>query len=145
MARAKRSKRPRPLDDGQRAIVVERLRTLDAAWWRSRVTLPKGRQELGKELGFAISRRVFRRLVGEACRYFVLTRRRGRLSRTVCLSADEWAALARTVRRLKDQLVGRSLDEAVGIVSLHCPTNHRQLSGLMSDLHFWNAVQKGAS
>ena len=116
--------------------IIEKLRELDFQLWYKRSLIKPARLMLEKQLGLKISARAFKRLRKEHCQWWKKERRPSPC-KSLVLDASGWDRLRAAVREQALLIQGRSLGEAVAVVSLICPCNKQLLSGLNRDLHLW--------
>lgn len=126
----------------QRESVVEILQTMDFTAWVKKMKIANLKKSLEEKLSIRIPPREFKEIRLEVCQWF-RKRKHGRTSPEVNgLSDNGWTKLRYAIMKLKPDLRGRKLDEAVAIVSTIVPTNKQQLQGLTSEYHVWGQFKK---
>lgn len=118
------------ITESQQKAVARAISEFDFQWWFQRKRINDARREISKHLGFAVSALDFsliRKQEG-VCQWFKVQKR----PRT-STNRLRWA-----VRSQAERIQGRTLDEAVAVVSLVVRCNASVLEGLASDLHLWN-------
>ena len=140
MVTATREKKPRavPLTPEQRESVTSELRAMDLNALVSKMKVTELRERIQKKLGFLISSREFKELREQSCEWFRLRKHGRTLQGTDGLSDDGWVRLRAAVKKLLPELQGRSIKQAVAIVSTLVPTNEVMLNGLTSEYKVWN-------
>jgi hypothetical protein len=126
----------KPLPPDQYKIAAEQVKAMDFAWWYHRKTIGQARQMLNNQLDFRVTGFNFRLLVTEHCEWFQ-TKRLVSASHSVNLSYDEWQCLRWAVNHHRERLQGRTLGEAIAIVSTTFRCNAKTLRGLNKDLQVW--------
>lgn len=126
------------LTGDQREQVKSALAESDVEFWCRRLLIAQGRRKIEATLGFIIPMYSFDKLRKSECQWWKFARRRRR-SLAKSLNESQWEELHRAVRSIADALKGRSLSEAVAMVSTRYPCNKELLSGLQKELQFWEA------
>lgn len=132
-------KRPRAksLDSKQKEAVVAELVKIDFALWYQRTSSTDARKRVGLSVGFLISTKDFKTCCHDTTKWFRQVHRPQPPSLATELDFDGWQRLRTAVSQQVELIQGRSIDEAVAIISVKCRCNRRLLDGLASDLHFW--------
>lgn len=127
------------IKESQQKTVARAISEFDFQWWFQRKSIDDARREISKHLGFAVSTLDFRLIRKQegVCQWFKV-QKRPRTSTNTLLSSGEWDRLRWAVRSQAERIQGRTLDEAVAVVSLVVRCNASVLEGLASDLHLWN-------
>ena len=128
--------RAKKLTEEQEQAAIAKLRELEFDWWYKRLTITPARKELVRDVGFPINASQFKAM-RDHCRWFKVTRRKAPC-RSNDLDFNGWQLLRQAVARCEQVLRGKTLDQAVSIVSTVHPCNRKLLDGLRKDLHFWN-------
>lgn len=131
MARAKK------LTEEQEQAAIAKLKELEFDWWHKRLKMQPARLVLIREIGFPISAVRFKAMRTEHCQWFTVIRRKAPC-KTSELDWNGWQLLRQAVVRCEEALRGKTIDQAVSIVSTVHPCNRKLLDGLRQDLHFWN-------
>lgn len=97
--------------------------------------------ELEEACGFRMSPGAFKSIREEErdnnrLKWFTV-QRRPKPSSVKLLKSEEWERLRAAVKSNRQLIEGKSLNEAVAIVSLSIRCNRSTLDGLTSDMHFW--------
>jgi hypothetical protein len=115
-----------------REVVIE----LDFTMFEQRLTIAEALAQVQRECRFVVSKRWFWQARVDYCEWYGKRRYIKPLDKTA-LDEGQWNKLQSTVRRLADQLRGRSIEQAVQIVGQECRTNAAMLRGLLSTDHVW--------
>jgi hypothetical protein len=140
------SQKNKRLTSDQRTAVAKKICEMDFELWFKGYNYKAARIVVEESLGFRMSSSVFKSIReeerdGNRLEWFSV-RRRPKPSKNTLLKAEEWERLRNAVKSNVHLIQGRSLDEAVAIVSLTLRCNRHTLDGLTSDMHFWNKQKK---
>ena len=124
------------LTEDQIELVKQSVRSHDFTWWMNKTKLVMAKDELTKSVGFKVPVKVFKAIREEVCQWFKVQERPAPSPNTR-LSGEQWDALRKAVRANEEILRGRSLGEAVAIVSLTVRCNAKTLSGITKELRYW--------
>jgi len=127
----------KPLTEDQLVQVRIECRHRDFQWWYNRTKIKQAKEQLEKAVGFPVTFKVFREECVGNCDWFRTMRRRAPATITE-LSEAEWKVLRDRVDAIKHNLYGRTIDEAVAIVSA-CKgkCNRTLLEGLRKESRYW--------
>lgn len=126
------------IDWAPMSTVASLLKEFDFYLWFKKAKIIKAREFLEKKAGKRIRPSDFKKS-RESCEWWKNQDRPRRKESTVkALDAEGWQRLRDAVREQLVLLQGRTLEEAVAIVSIICPCNETTLDGLNSDLHVWD-------
>lgn len=89
-----------------------------------------------RDTRLTVSARLFKKIRDQVCQWWTVTSRI-KPSNNVELTWEQWQELRFAVNLQAEFLQGRSLDEAVAIVSIQCPCNRVTLAGLNADARIW--------
>lgn len=124
------------LSDSQMQVATDIVKQHDFQWWFDRTNVKQAREMLIKKTGFMVSASEFLSIRRSSCEWFKVERRPGP-SKNFALTEKEWSQLERAVKSKLHLLQGRTLNEAVAIMCLHCKCNASTLSGVSNKLHVW--------
>jgi hypothetical protein len=127
-----------PLTEDQLVQVRLECSRQDFQWWYNRTKIKQAKEQLEKAVGFSVAFKVFRQVIAAGhCDWFLTMRRRAPVT-TASLSESEWKVLRDRVDAIKHNLYGRTIDEAVAIVSA-CKgkCNRTLLEGLRKESRYW--------
>lgn len=122
-------------DEARKLRIADTLKQLDLELWLQGVQEHVAIARLSNGCDLIVCVDEYREALKE-CRWLVL--RQPNQSHATDLGRRQWEKLREAVRELKDELRGRTLDEATKMVCSLVPTNSKLLEGLRRDLHFWN-------
>ena len=119
----------------QEQKIVDELRSSDFDFWFKKIKVNDARKHLEKRFGVKIPPRKFVELRGGLQWWKI--KPRPSPSRDSCLDNTGWEKLRKAINKLSHEIQGRSIGEAVAIISTIQRTNRSQLSGLRADMHVW--------
>lgn len=137
-----RSNRPSQQTVATDREVLELLAKNDFKFWFERILVGDGRRTIERELRKKVLANSFKKLRQQCSWWKNQDRPRRSPSPEALLDAKGWEELRIAVKKVAVDLQGRSIAEAVAIVSTIKRCNERTLRGLNQDLHFWNSNKK---
>jgi len=127
----------KPIDAATAEKCIAMIRQFDFEWWFKKRKVVEVRRLCEKQFGMRISPKKFVEMRAGACEWFKV-QKRPRESTNMMLDANEWNRLRQAVKSQLHLIQGRTIEEAVAVVSLVCRCNAATLDGLTSELHVWN-------
>ena len=125
------------MDDQQRAAAAEVLIKNDFRFWFDGVKVHDARARVAKLAEVRLTKAAFDEMRGQVCEWFGVRDHVRELPAGTCFTWKEWAALRKAVLECREMLDGKTINEAVAIVSQRFRCNAELLTGLASDVHFW--------
>jgi hypothetical protein len=133
---ATKTRRTAPLNDSQLKELTQWIVKNDFDFWFRKKRVADARNEASVLVGGKVTAKKFAALREDLCKWWKKRLRR-QPSREINLAFEDWQRLRAAVKASAVDIQGRTIDEAVAVVSLRCRCNATVLRGLTSELHFW--------